>query len=80
MKILIDDVNSVWSKTKIPVMKVQNSIEKLKYLYNKWIKVKQNSSRTKSAYQKTKEVDIQLLSHKLFDFVSQNKNGCLTYI
>lgn len=35
IKIVIDEVNNVWSKTKIPVMKVQNSGEKLKNLYKK---------------------------------------------
>lgn len=39
IKTVIDEVNTIWSKTRIPVMKNPNSAEKLKNLYNKWIKI-----------------------------------------
>lgn len=78
MKIVIDEVNSIWNKTKIPVMKIQNSVEKLKKLFNKWNKIKKNCFRTKSVAQTAKEEDFKLLSKKLFDIASQAKNICLT--
>ncbi|KAK0173137.1 hypothetical protein PV328_006380 [Microctonus aethiopoides] len=78
VRIVVNEVKSVWSKTKIPVMNDSSIVRKLKKLYDKWIKVKKNMLRTKSITQKIKEADFKLLSQKLFDIANQNKNICLT--
>ncbi|CAH1114868.1 unnamed protein product [Psylliodes chrysocephalus] len=65
IKIVIDEVNAIWSKTKIPVMKNPNSAEKLKNLYQKWIKIKKNRTHTKSISQKKKRRKFQGLFEKV---------------
>lgn len=46
LKTVINEVNSVWSKTKIPLMQVRNSVEKLRNLYFKWNKIKKKFSES----------------------------------
>lgn len=52
LKIVIDEVCSVWNKTGIPMMNLQNGIANFKKLYNKWTLVKKSYSRTQSSTQK----------------------------
>ena len=69
--LVIKEVEVFWEKARIPVRKLQRSIEKLEYLYKEWKNLNKSKNR-QTATQKQKEIDFIDKFNDLFDIAHGN--------
>jgi len=69
--LVVKEVEIFWEKARIPVRKLQRSIEKLEYLYTEWKNLNKSKKR-QTATQKQKEIDFIDKLNDLFDIAHGN--------